>query len=331
MPDSTVRVAVTGAAGQIGYALLFRIAAGEAFGPETRVALQLLELEAAMPALDGVRMELEDCAFPLLDEVITTSDTDAAFAGANWALLVGAVPRKEGMERKDLLSINGGIFTGQGAAIARNAADDCRVLVVGNPCNTNALIGSTAAARGGMPKERWFAMTMLDQNRGESQLAARAGAQVRDVTDLAIWGNHSSTQFPDAWHARIGGRPAPEVIDDEEWLRGEFIASVQQRGAAIIKARGQSSAASAANAVIDTVREVARPTGEQFSSAVPAPATGGYGVPEGLVFGYPLRATASGRVEIVQGIEHDDFGRSKVEATTQELLEERAAVEELLA
>jgi malate dehydrogenase len=174
-------------------------------------------------------------------------------------------------------------------------------------------------------------MTMLDQNRGESQLAARAGAQVRDVTDLAIWGNHSSTQFPDAWHARIGGRPAPEVIDDEEWLRGEFIASVQQRGAAIIKARGQSSAASAANAVIDTVREVARPTGEQFSSAIPAPATGGYGVPEGLVFGYPLRATASGRVEIVQGIEHDDFGRSKVEATTQELLEERAAVEELLA
>ena len=331
MPDSTVRVAVTGAAGQIGYALLFRIAAGEAFGPETPVALQLLELEAAMPALDGVRMELEDCAFPLLDEVVTTSDTDAAFAGANWALLVGAVPRKEGMERKDLLSINGGIFTGQGTAIARNAADDCRVLVVGNPCNTNALIGSTAAARHGMTKDRWFAMTMLDQSRGRSQLAARAGVHVRDVTDLAIWGNHSSTQFPDAWHARIGGRPAPEVIGDEEWLRGEFIANVQQRGAAIIKARGQSSAASAANAVIDTVREVARPTGEQFSSAIPAPATGGYGVPEGLVFGYPLRATAAGGVEIVQGIEHDDFARSKIEATTQELLEERAAVEELLA
>jgi malate dehydrogenase len=294
------------------------------------VALQLLELEAAMPALDGVRMELEDCAFPLLDEVVTTSDTDAAFAGANWALLVGAVPRKEGMERKDLLSINGGIFTGQGTAIARNAADDCRVLVVGNPCNTNALIGSTAAARLGMSKERWFAMTMLDQSRGRSQLAARAGVHVRDVTDLAIWGNHSSTQFPDAWHARIGGRPAAEVIGDEEWLRGEFIANVQQRGAAIIKARGQSSAASAANAVIDTVREVARPTGEQFSSAIPAPATGGYDVPEGLVFGYPLRATAGG-VEIVQDIEHDDFARSKIEATTQELLEERAAVEELLA
>ena len=331
MPDSTVRVAVTGAAGQIGYALLFRIAAGDAFGPETPVALQLLELEAAMPALEGVRMELEDCAFPLLEEVVTTSDTDAAFTGANWALLVGAVPRKEGMERKDLLSINGGIFTGQGTAIARNAADDCRVLVVGNPCNTNALIGSTAAARHGMPKDRWFAMTMLDQSRGRSQLAAKAGVHVRDVTDLAIWGNHSSTQFPDAWHARIGGRPAPEVIGDEEWLRGEFIANVQQRGAAIIKARGQSSAASAANAVIDTVREVARPTGEQFSSAIAAPATGGYGVPEGLVFGYPLRATAAGGVEIVQGIEHDDFATSKIEATTQELLEERAAVEELLA
>ena len=331
MPDSTVRVAVTGAAGQIGYALLFRIASGEAFGPETPVALQLLELEAAMPALEGVRMELEDCAFPLLTDVVTTSDTDAAFAGVNWALLVGAVPRKEGMERKDLLSINGGIFTGQGTAIARNAADDCRVLVVGNPCNTNALIGSTAAARHGMAKDRWFAMTMLDQSRGRSQLAIRAGAHVRDVTDLAIWGNHSSTQFPDAWHARIGGRPAPEVIGDEEWLRGEFIANVQQRGAAIIKARGQSSAASAANAVIDTVREVARPTGEQFSSAIPAPATGGYGVPEGLVFGYPLRASATGGVEIVQDIEHDDFARSKIEATTQELLEERAAVEELLA
>ena len=284
-----------------------------------------------MPALEGVRMELEDCAFPLLNEVVTTSDTDAAFAGANWALLVGAVPRKEGMERKDLLSINGGIFTGQGTAIARNAADDCRVLVVGNPCNTNALIGSTAAARHGMAKDRWFAMTMLDQSRGRSQLASRAGAHVRDVTDLAIWGNHSSTQFPDAWHARIGGRPAPEVIGDEEWLRGEFIANVQQRGAAIIKARGQSSAASAANAVIDTVREVARPTGEQFGSAIPAPATGGYGVPEGLVFGYPLRASAAGGVEIVQDIEHDDFARSKIEATTQELLEERAAVEELLA
>ena len=330
MPDSPVTVAVTGAAGQIGYALLFRIASGQAFGPDTPVRLQLLELEAALPALDGVRMELDDCAFPLLADVVCTSDTDEAFAGANWALLVGAVPRKQGMERKDLLSINGGIFTGQGEAIARNAAGDCRVLVVGNPCNTNALIGSTAAARHGMPRDRWFAMTMLDENRGRSQLAAKAGVPVSEVRDLAIWGNHSSTQFPDAWHATIGGRPAPEVIGDDAWLEGEFIANVQQRGAEIIKARGQSSAASAASAVIDTVRNVARPTGEQFSSAIVTPASGGYGVPEGLVFGYPLRATAPGSVEMVQGIEHGDFARSKIEATTTELLEERAAVEDLL-
>jgi len=328
---TTVRVAVTGAAGQIGYALLFRVASGAAFGPDTKVALQLLELEAAMPALDGVRMELEDCAFPLLDGIVCTSDTDEAFGGANWALLVGAVPRREGMERKDLLGINGGIFTGQGTSIARNAAEDCRVLVVGNPCNTNALIGSTAAARHGMPLDRWFAMTMLDESRGRSQLAARAGVPVSEVRDLAIWGNHSSTQFPDAWHATIGGRPAPDVIGDEDWLRGEFITNVQQRGAAIIKARGQSSAASAANAVIDTVRNVTQPTGDIFSSAIAAPATGGYGVPEGLVFGYPLRATTPGSVQVVQAIEHGEFARERIAATTAELLEERAAVEELLA
>ncbi|MGH2384608.1 MAG: malate dehydrogenase [Candidatus Limnocylindria bacterium] len=331
MPDSPVTVAVTGAAGQIGYALLFRIASGQAFGPDTPVRLRLLELEAALPALDGVRMELDDCAFPLLDAVVCTSETDEAFRGANWSLLVGAVPRREGMERKDLLSINGGIFTGQGEAIARNAADDCRVLVVGNPCNTNALIGSTAAARHGMPQDRWFAMTMLDENRGRSQLAAKAAVPVSEVRDLSIWGNHSSTQFPDAWHATIRASPAPDVIDDEEWLRGEFIANVQQRGAAIIRARGQSSAASAANAVIDTVGNVARPSGERFSAAIPAPAGAGYDVPAGLVFGYPLRATGPGSVEIVQGIEHDAFARSMIEATTNELLEERAAVEELLA
>jgi malate dehydrogenase len=331
MPESPVTVAVTGAAGQIGYALLFRIASGQAFGDDTPVNLRLLELEAALPALDGVRMELDDCAFPLLESVVCTADTDEAFRGANWALLVGAVPRREGMERKDLLGINGGIFTGQGEAIAHEAAEDCRVLVVGNPCNTNALIGSTAAARHGMPKDRWYAMTMLDESRGRSQLATRAGVPVREVRDLAIWGNHSSTQFPDAWHATIGGRPAPEVIGDDAWLEGEFITGVQQRGAAIIKARGQSSAASAANAVIDTVRNVARPTGEQFSSAIPAPSDGGYDVPEGLVFGFPLRATAPGTVEIVQRIEHGPFARSRIEATTAELLEERAAVEELLA
>jgi malate dehydrogenase len=331
MADSPVTVAVTGAAGQIGYALLFRIASGQAFGADTPVRLQLLELEAALPALEGVRMELDDCAFPLLADVVSTSDTETAFDGANWALLVGAVPRKEGMERKDLLGINGGIFTGQGESIARNAAEDCRVLVVGNPCNTNALIGSTAAGRHGMPRDRWFAMTMLDESRARSQLAVKAGVPVSEVTDLAIWGNHSSTQFPDAWHASIGGRPAPEVIDDDAWLEGEFITNVQQRGAVIIKARGQSSAASAANAVIDTVRNVARPSGEIFSSAIPAPASGGYGVSEGLVFGYPLRATATGVVEIEQGIEHGAFAQSRIEATTNELLEEREAVSELLA
>jgi malate dehydrogenase len=331
MPNAPVTVAVTGAAGQIGYALLFRIASGQMLGADTPVRLRLLELEPALPALDGVRMELEDCAFPLLDEITCTADTDEAFRGASWALLVGAVPRREGMERKDLLGINGGIFTGQGEAIARNAADDCRVLVVGNPCNTNALIGSTAAARHGMAKDRWFAMTMLDESRARSQLAIRAGVPVRDVRELAIWGNHSSTQFPDAWHATIGSRPATEVIDDEDWLRGEFIANVQGRGAAIIKARGQSSAASAANAVIDTVRNISQPSGDIFSAAIPAPATGGYDVPQDLVFGFPLRAAAPGRVEIVQGIEHDEFAQSRIEATTNELLEERAAVEHLLS
>ncbi|MDQ3345533.1 MAG: malate dehydrogenase [Chloroflexota bacterium] len=332
MPASPVTVAITGAAGQIGYALLFRIAAGQMFGPDTPVRLRLLELEAALPALEGVRMELADCAFPLLDGVVCTAETDEAFSGANWSLLVGAVPRREGMERRDLLSINGGIFTGQGESIAQNAAEDCRVLVVGNPCNTNALIGSTAANRYGVPKDRWFAMTMLDENRGRSQLAAKAGLAVSEVRDLVIWGNHSSTQFPDAWHATIGGRPAPEVIDDEDWLRGEFISSVQQRGAAIIKARGQSSAASAANAVIDTVTNIVDNEGHIFSAAIPAPAEGGYGVPEGLVFGYPLiGGTVEVGVGIVQSIDHDEFARSMIEATTNELLEERAAVEELLA
>jgi malate dehydrogenase len=331
MPDSPdrVSVAVTGAAGQIGYALLFRIASGQMFGPATRIELRLLELEAALPALGGVVMELEDCAFPLLDGVVTTSSAEEAFRGANWSLLVGAVPRKQGMERKDLLTVNGGIFTGQGEAIGRHAADDARVLVVGNPCNTNALIGSSAAARQGMPRDRWFAMTMLDENRGRSQLAIKAGVPVHEVRDLAIWGNHSSTQFPDFYHATVAGRPAVEAID-EAWLRGDFITTVQQRGAAIIAARGQSSAASAANAVIDTVRNITQPSGETFSAAIPAPASGGYDVPEGLVFGYPLRASAPGEVEIVQGIEHGAWAAQKVRATTDELLEEREAVTELI-
>ncbi len=328
MPDSHVKVAVTGAAGQIGYALLFRIASGQMFGPQTTVDLQLLELDAALPALEGVAMELDDCAFPLLGRVVRTSSADKAFADANWALLVGAVPRKAGMERKDLLTINGEIFTAQGRAIGRNAAADVRVLVVGNPCNTNCLIAAANAPQ--VPADRWFAMTMLDENRGRSQLAQRAGVPVEQVRDLAIWGNHSSTQFPDFYHATIAGRAATEVIGDEAWLQGEFIATVQQRGAAIIAARGQSSAASAANAVVDTVRNITQPSGEIFSSAIPAPAGDGYGVAEGLVFGYPLRATAPGRAEIVLGIAHNAWAQGKLDATQAELREERDAVKELI-
>jgi malate dehydrogenase len=329
MPDAHMKVAVTGAAGQIGYALLFRIASGQMFGPDTHIDLQLLELDAALPALEGVAMELDDCAFPLLRRVVRTSDADQAFAGVNWALLVGAVPRKAGMERKDLLTVNGGIFTSQGQAIARNAADDVRVLVVGNPCNTNCLIAAANAPE--VPADRWFAMTMLDENRGRSQLAQRAGVPVEQVRDLAVWGNHSSTQFPDFYHATIGGRAAAEVIGDEGWLQGEFMTTIQQRGAAIIAARGQSSAASAANAVIDTVRNLSQPTGEIFSAAVRAPAdASGYGIPQGLVFGYPLRASASGQVEIVQGIEHNAWAQSRIDTTRDELLEEREAVKDLL-
>ncbi len=324
-----VKVAVTGAAGQIGYALLFRIGAGEMFGPDTSVDLQLLELEQALPALDGVRMELDDCAFPALSRVVTTADADEAFADADWVLLVGAVPRKAGMERKDLLGINAGIFRQQGAAIGRSAASAARVLVVGNPCNTNCMVAAESSGRDA--RDRWFAMTMLDENRGRSQLAQRAGVPVSEVIDLAVWGNHSATQFPDFVHARIGGRPAPEVISDHEWLRGEFLSTVQQRGAAIIAARGASSAASAANAVIDTVREIDRPSGRIFSAAVPSPGGGeGYDVPEGIVFGFPLRGTNGGGVEIVQGIEHDEWAQERIRATLDELLEERDAVRELL-
>jgi malate dehydrogenase len=329
MSDTHVKVAVTGAAGQIGYALLFRIASGQMFGPRTTVDLQLLELEAALPALEGVAMELEDCAFPLLRGILRTCHPEEAFASANWALLVGAVPRKEGMERKDLLNVNGGIFSAQARALASNAADDVRVLVVGNPCNTNCLIAAANAPE--IPPDRWFAMTMLDENRGRSLLARKAGVLVDEVRNLAVWGNHSSTQYPDVYHATIGGRPADQVIGDDGWIQGEFLTTVQQRGAAIIKARGQSSAASAANAVIDTVRNITQPTGEQFSAAVPAPGDeSGYGVPEGVVFGYPLRATGPGRVSIVQDIEHGEWARGRIQATLEELLEERDAVRELL-
>jgi malate dehydrogenase len=322
-----VQVTVTGAAGQIGYALLFRLASGQALGPEQPVVLRLLEIEPAMPALEGVAMELEDCAFPLLSDIVVTSDLKKAFDGTSWALLVGSVPRKAGMERRDLLNINGGIFRPQGRAVAEHAASDVRVLVVGNPCNTNCLIARSNGRD--VPAERWFAMTRLDQNRAVALLAGRAGAPVTDVTRVGVWGNHSTTQYPDFAHARIGGRPVPDVITDHDWLRGEFVTTVQKRGAAVIEARGSSSAASAANAVIDSVVSIRTPTDPDDWVSLAVPSSGEYDVPEGLQFGYPVRSTGSDW-EVVAGIEHDDFGRDRIRVTTEELLEERAEVAELL-
>jgi malate dehydrogenase len=322
-------VAVTGAAGQIGYSLLFRIASGAMFGPSQPVMLQLLEIpdEKALKALHGVVMELEDCAFPLLKGIVPTADPNEAFQGANWALLVGAVPRKAGMERKDLLGINGKIFIGQGQAIARNAAPDVRVLVVGNPCNTNCLIAMNNAPS--VPRDRFFAMTMLDENRARTQLAKKASVDVSAVTHMAVWGNHSSTMFPDFFNARIHNRPVPEVIGHREWLEKDFIGIVQKRGAAIIEARGLSSAASAANAVVDTVRRLTTPTpaGDWFSVAVCA--DGSYGVEKGLIFSYPIRSDGR-KWEIVSGVPLNDFSRAKIAATENELKEEKSLVAELL-
>jgi malate dehydrogenase len=329
MSKAPIRVAVTGAAGQIGYSLLFRIASGAAFGPDQPVILQLIEIpdEKAMAALNGVCMELDDCAFPLLKGIVATSNLDQGFRDVDWALLVGAVPRKQGMERKDLLGINGKIFTGQGNAIARNAAADVRVLVVGNPCNTNALIASNNAA--GVPKDRFFAMTALDENRAKTQLAQKAGADVTDVTNLAIWGNHSATMYPDFFNARILGRPVPDVIGHREWLEKDFISIVQQRGAAIIKARGLSSAASAANAAVNTVYKLSHPTpaGDWFSVGVLS--DGSYGIEKGLIFSYPVRSNGSAW-EIVQGVPLNDFSKAKIAATEAELKEEKALVGDLL-
>ena len=324
----TVKVAVTGAAGQIGYAMLFRLASGEIFGRDTAVELRLLELEQALPALEGVKMELEDCAFPLLDNIVTTSDADHAFKGIDWALLVGSVPRKAGMERNDLLKVNGGIFVGQGKAINQNAGSNVRIVVVGNPCNTNCLIAMNNAPD--IPTERWFAMTALDENRAKSQLALKAGVAVRDVTNMTIWGNHSATQYPDFTNALIKGMPASQVIKDEEWLKSDFIKTVQQRGAGIIKARGASSAASAANAALDTITRVITPTGkgDWFSAAIPS--DGSYDVTQGLIFSYPLRSSGNGDYEVVQGIELDEFSQQKIQATREELEMEREAVKEML-
>ncbi len=323
-----MQVTVTGAAGQIGYSLLFRIAAGELLGIDQPIVLRLLEIEPAMKALEGVVMELDDCAFPLVREVVTTSDLATAFDGCSFALLVGSVPRKAGMERKDLLGINGGIFKPQGRAIAENAASDVRVLVVGNPCNTNCLIARSNAPE--VPADRWFAMTRLDENRAKSQLAKRAGVEVAEVTNMAIWGNHSSTQFPDFENARIGGRPAEEVIGERDWLEGEFISVVQKRGAAIIDARGASSAASAANAAIDSVRAASRATPDGDWTSLAVVSHGEYGVPEGLQFGFPVRADGKGGWSVVEGLAHSEFARERIRLTTEELLAEKADVTSLI-
>ncbi|MFZ4848957.1 MAG: malate dehydrogenase [Caldilinea sp.] len=324
---SPIRVSVTGAAGNIGYALLFRIANGDLFGPDQPVVLQLLEISAALKALEGVAMELDDCAFPLLAGLVLSDDPNRAFAGANWALLVGARPRAKGMERKDLLSANGAIFTVQGRALNDHAASDLRVLVVGNPANTNALIAMRSAPD--VPAERFTAMTRLDHNRAIHQLAAKSGQPVSAVHKVTIWGNHSATQYPDAFHAEINGAPAPSVIDDDRWIRETFIPTVQKRGAAVIEARGQSSAASAANAAIQHVQSWyhGTPAGDWVSMAVPS--TGAYDSPAGVIFSYPV-VVSDGSYRIVEGLTLSDFDRQLIQTTGAELLEEKTAVEELL-
>ncbi len=325
--DTPIRVAVTGAAGQIGYALLFRIASGAMFGPNQPVILHLIEIEPALPALSGVVMELDDCAFPLLKGVVPTANLDEGFRGVNWALLVGSVPRKQGMERKDLLGINGKIFIGQGQAIQKNAAKDVRIHVVGNPCNTNCLIAMNNAPD--IARDRWFAMTRLDENRAKSQLAKKSGVETTAVSNVAIWGNHSSTQYPDFTHAKINGQPAPTVIKDEAWLKGEFISSVQQRGAAIIKARGASSAASAANAIVDSVASIVNPTASGDWHSVCLHSDGSYDIEKGLICSFPVRSNGQ-KLEIAQGLEIDAFSRGKIDATVAELKEEKGLVADLL-
>lgn len=328
MSAKPIRVAVTGAAGQIGYSLLFRIASGAMFGPNQPVILHLIEIEPALPALEGVCMELDDCAFPLLKGTVPTASLDEGFNGVNWALLVGSVPRKDGMERKDLLSINGKIFTGQGQAIQNNGASDVRTVVVGNPCNTNCLIAMNNAPD--IPKNQFFAMTRLDENRAKTQLAQKAGVDVSAVTNMTIWGNHSATQYPDFYSAKINDQPAAEVIDDEGWLQGDFIKTVQQRGAAIIKARKLSSAASAANAVVDTVRSLVEPTPASDWNSVAVCSDGSYDVPEGLMTSYPVRADGEGGWKIVQGVPVNEFSREKIDASVAELAAEREMVSDLL-
>ncbi|MGA0064295.1 MAG: malate dehydrogenase [Ilumatobacteraceae bacterium] len=324
--SSPVRVAVTGAAGQIGYSLLFRIASGSMLGPDTKVILQLLEVPQALGALEGVKMELDDCAFPLLAGIEMSSDPNVAFGDADVALLVGAMPRKDGMERKDLLSANGGIFKPQGEALAKSARKDVKVLVVGNPANTNALIAMNNAA--GIDPRQFTAMMRLDHNRAISQLAARVNAPVSSIKKMTVWGNHSVTQYPDLSHCEVDGKAAKSLVNDDAWIDSTFIPTVAKRGAAVIKARGSSSAASAANAAVDHIRSWAlgTPAGDWVSMAVPS--DGSYGVPEGLISSFPCTCS-NGRYEIVKNLPIDDYSRAKIDASVAELLEERDAVKAL--
>lgn len=322
-----VRVAITGAAGQIGYALIFRIASGQMFGMQTEVELNLIELPHSLPALEGVRMELDDCAFPLLKRVVCTDSLEEGMNGVNWAILVGAVPRKQGMERADLLHINGGVFKEQGAAINKYAASNVHVFVVGNPCNTNCLIAMHHAPD--VPKAQFFAMTMLDELRAKTQLAIKADVDVTDVSEMTIWGNHSATQFPDFYHAKISGHPATKIIQDEAWFKETFIPTIQQRGAAVIKARGASSAASAANAIITGVHHLVTDTPEIDSFSMCKLSTGEYGVDPGLIFSFPCRQE-NGEVYVVEGLTfEEEFAKAKFRATLEELRSEQAMVREL--
>jgi malate dehydrogenase len=324
--DSPVRVAVTGAAGQIGYAILFRIASGQLLGPDTPVHLSLLEIPAALKAVEGTAMEIDDCAFPLVAGVDITDDPNKAFDGASVALLIGARPRTKGMERGDLLEANGGIFKPQGKALNDHAASDIKVLVVGNPANTNCLIAKSHAPD--IPAERFTSMMRLDHNRAIAQLAAKAGATVSDITNMTVWGNHSPTQYPDIFHAKIKGQNAAEVVSDQEWLENDFLPTVQKRGAAVIEARGASSAASAANAAVDHVHDwvMGTPEGDWVSMGIPS--DGSYGVDEGVIFGFPVTCSG-GSYEIVQGLDVNDFSKSRLDVTVNELQDERETVKQL--
>jgi malate dehydrogenase len=324
--DSPVRVAVTGAAGQIGYAILFRIASGQLLGGDTPVHLSLLEIPDALKAVEGTAMELDDCAFPLLAGVDITDDPNTAFDGVNIALLIGARPRSKGMERSDLLEANGGIFKPQGKALNDHAASDIKVLVVGNPANTNCLIAQQNAPD--IPAERFTSMMRLDHNRAIAQLAAKANAQVREVTNMTVWGNHSPTQYPDIFNAKVKGKNAAETVDDQEWLENDFLPTVQKRGAAVIDARGASSAASAANAAVDHVRDWVLGTADGDWVSMGIPSDGSYGVAEGLISGFPVTCS-NGSYEVVQGLELNDFSRSRIEATVKELDEERSTIKRL--